>query len=71
VIHNVYCTENLSPTLSKYEHPEEPLLVDTQKIFLHVSTALSDTSAYHVLLGDFNTHHPTWDGARVWPYRSF
>ncbi len=70
MIHNVYQTENLSPTSSEYEHPNEPLSVDTHKIFSHVSTALSDTSAYHVLLGDFNIHHSTRGGAGVRPDQS-
>jgi hypothetical protein len=71
VIHNVYSTGNLSPTSSESEHPDEPPSVDTHKILLHVSTALSDTSPYHVLLGDFNIHHCTWGGAGVRPDQSF
>ncbi len=59
MIHNVYRTGNLSPTLLEHQHPDEPLSVDTHEIFSHVSIAFSDTSAHHVLLGDFNIHHPT------------
>ncbi len=70
MIHNGYCTRNLSPTSSENQPPDEPLLVDTHEIFLHVSAALCDASAYHVLLGDFNIHHPIWGGADVKPDRS-
>ncbi len=58
MIHNVYRTGNLSPTSSDNQPRDEPLLVDTHEIFSHVSAALSDASAHHVLLGNFNIHHP-------------
>ncbi len=57
MIHNAYRTGNLSPTSSEIQPPDEPLLVDTLEIVSHVSVALSDASAHHVLLGDFNIHH--------------
>jgi hypothetical protein len=58
------CTalEIFPPLLQKTSPPDEPLSVDTHEILSHVSTALSDTSAYHVLLGDFNIHHSIWGG---------
>ncbi len=34
---------------------------------MHVSAALSDAFAHHVLLGDFNIHHSNWGGAGVRP----
>jgi hypothetical protein len=37
---------------------------------LHVSIALSDASAHHVLLGDFNINHPICGGAGVRPGQS-
>ncbi len=37
---------------------------------MHVSAALSDASAHHVLLGDVNIHDPIWGGADVRPDRS-
>ncbi len=57
-IHNVYRTGNLSPTSSENQPRDEPLLVDTHETFSHVSAALSDASAHHVLLGDFNIQSP-------------
>jgi endonuclease/exonuclease/phosphatase family metal-dependent hydrolase len=65
MIHNVCRTGNLSPTSSENQLPDESLLVDTHEISLHVSAALSDTSAHHVLLGDFNIHQPIGGGADV------
>ncbi len=70
MIHNVYRTRNFSPTSSENQPPDEPLLVDAHEIFSHVSTALSDASAHHVLLGDFTIHHPIWGGADVRPDHS-
>jgi hypothetical protein len=40
----------------------------THEIFSLVSNTLSNTSAHHVLLRDFNIHHPNWGGPRVRPY---
>jgi hypothetical protein len=71
MIQKVYRTGNNSYTSSENQLPYEPLSVDTHEILLHVPTALSDTSAYHVLLGDFNTHHPNWGEAGVRPDQSF
>jgi hypothetical protein len=62
MIHNVYHSGNLSLTTSENHPTDEPLSVDTREIFSHVSAALSDTSAYRVLLGDFNIHNPIWEG---------
>ncbi len=70
MIYNVYPIGNLSSTSSEKQHADEPLQVATHEIFLHVSTALSDTTAYHVLFGDFSIHHPTWGGAGVRPDQS-
>ncbi len=70
MIQNVYRTRNLSPTSSENQLLDELLLVDIHEILLHVSAALSDASAHHVLLGDFNTNHPIWGGADVRPDRS-
>ncbi len=66
------CTalEKLSSTTSESQHPDDPLPVNTHEIFSHVSTALSDAYACHVLLGDFNIHHPIWEGASTWTNRS-
>jgi exonuclease III len=58
MIHNVYCTRNISLSSSKNQPHDVPLSVDTHKIFLHVYAALTYNSAHHVLLGDFNIHHP-------------
>jgi hypothetical protein len=44
--------------LSENLPPDEPLSVDYHKTISFVSAALSDASADHVLLGDFNIHHP-------------
>jgi hypothetical protein len=67
MIHNVYHTGNLSPTSSENQPLDQPLFVDTHETFLHVSAALSDASAYHVLLCNFNINHPIWEGAGVRP----
>jgi hypothetical protein len=64
-MHNVYRTQNLFSTSSNNQPRDEHFLVDTHEIFLHVHIALSDTSAYHVLLGDFNILHSSWGGAGV------
>ncbi len=67
MIHNLYLTGNLSLSSSEIQPPDDPLSVETHKIFSHFSAALSDTSTHHVLLGDFNIHHPSWGGASVRP----
>jgi hypothetical protein len=59
MIHNVYCTRNLLPSSTEIQPPDKPLSVDPHEIFPHVSTALPDTSADHVLLGDFKFTIPT------------
>jgi hypothetical protein len=59
-----------SPTSSEHQHPYEPLLVEAHEIFLHVSTALSNTFAYDIWLGNFNINHFTWGGAGVRPDQS-
>ncbi len=46
---------------------DESVLVNTHEISSHVSAALSDASALHVLLGDFNIHHNNWGGMGVRP----
>jgi hypothetical protein len=70
MIHNVYRTRNLPPTSSENQPPDEPLPLDTHEIFSFVSAAISDASADHILLGDFNLNHPTWGGPRVTPHRA-
>jgi hypothetical protein len=70
VIHNVYRTGNLPPTSSENQPRNEPLSLDTHEIFSFVSAAISDASADHVLLGDFNIHYPNWGGPRVTPHRT-
>jgi hypothetical protein len=69
-IHDVYRTQNLPLTSSENQPPDEPLPLDTHEIFSFVSAAISDASADHVLLGDFNIHHPNWGGPRVTPHRA-
>jgi hypothetical protein len=64
-IHNVYGTRNLFPSSSENQPPIEPLSLDTHDIFPYVSTAVSDASANHVLLGYYNINHPNWGGSRV------
>ncbi len=68
VVHNVYRMRNVPPTSSENMPPDEPLPLDIHEIFSFVSVALSDASADHVLLGDFNIHHPNWGSPRVRPY---
>jgi hypothetical protein len=70
MIHNVYRTRNISPSSSENQPLDEPLSVITHEIFLHVSAALSDTYAHHVLLGDFNIHHSICGGAGERPDHS-
>jgi exonuclease III len=70
MIHNVYCTRNISPSSLDNQSLDDPLSVNTHEIFSHASAALSYTSAHHVLLGDFNIHHPNWGGASVRPNHS-
>jgi endonuclease/exonuclease/phosphatase family metal-dependent hydrolase len=70
MIHNVYRMQNLPPTSSENQAPDEPLPLDTHEIFSFVSAAISDASADNVLLGDFNLHHPNWGGPRVTPHRA-
>jgi hypothetical protein len=70
MIHNLYRTRNLPHTSSENQPHDEPLSDDTHEIFSHVSAALSDTSAKHVRLGDFNIHHLSWRESRVRPDHS-
>jgi endonuclease/exonuclease/phosphatase family metal-dependent hydrolase len=70
MIHNVYRTRNLPSTSSENQPPDEPLPLDTHEIFSFVSAAISDDSADHILVGDFNIHHPNWGGPRVIPHRA-
>jgi hypothetical protein len=62
MIRNVYHIGNLSPTCSENKHLDEQLSVDTHEKFSHVSAALSDAPAHHVLLGNFNIHYSNWGG---------
>ncbi len=68
MIYNVYRTQNISSTSSENQPLNEPLSPDTLKIFSFVSAAISDASANHVLLGNFNIHHPYEGGPRVTPH---
>ncbi len=63
MIHSMYLIGNLSSTSSENKPPYELLPVHTHKIFLHISTANSDASAYQVLLVDLGILNPTWSGA--------
>jgi hypothetical protein len=54
----VYRTGNLAPTSSELQPTDELLPLDTYEIFSFVHAARSDDSVDHVLLGDFNIHHP-------------
>jgi hypothetical protein len=67
-IHNVCRMRNLPSTSSENPPPDEPLPLDTHEIFSFVSAAISDASADHVRLGDFNIHPPNWGGPRVTPH---
>jgi hypothetical protein len=58
MIYNVCCTRNFFPSSSVKQPSDEPLSVDTYETISHVSAALSETSANHVLPGDFNIHYP-------------
>jgi hypothetical protein len=62
MIHNVYRTQNFPPTSSENQPLGELLPLDTHEIISFVHAALSDQSADHLLLGDFNIHHPNWGG---------
>ncbi len=68
MIHNVYRTQNISPTSSEKQPLDEPLSPYTHKISYFVSAVISNASANHVLLGDFNIHHPNSGGPRVTPH---
>jgi hypothetical protein len=68
MIHNVYKTQNFSPTSSENQPLVEPLSPDTYEIFSFVFAANSDASANHILLEDFNIHNPNWGGPRVTPH---
>jgi hypothetical protein len=70
MIHNVYRKQNLPPTFYENQHPDKPLSLDTHEIFSFISATISDASANHVLLGDFNSHHPNCGGPRVTPHRA-
>ncbi len=70
MIYNLYPTGNYSSTSSENQSLDKPLSVDTHKILVQASIALSDASAHHVLLGDFNFHHPSRCGAEVRPDQS-
>jgi hypothetical protein len=68
IIINDYQTRNLPSTSSEKQPPDEPLPLYTHENFSFVSATISDVSADHVLLGDFNIHHPNWGGPRVTPH---
>jgi hypothetical protein len=70
MIHNVYRTGNLPPTSSELQPTDELLPLDTHEIFSFVHASLSDNSVDHVLLGDFNIHHPNWGGPLTRPHRA-
>ncbi len=70
MIHNVYRRQNLSPISMETRPPDGPLLLDAHERFSHVSAAISNNSADHVMLGDFNIHHPNWGRPRARPYRA-
>jgi hypothetical protein len=62
MIHIVYRTRNGFTTSSEIQPLDEPLSPNTHEIFSYVSAAISNASANHVLLGDFNIHYPNWGG---------
>ncbi len=70
MIHDVYRTRNLVPTSPELQPTDEMLPLDTHKIFSFVNAALSEYSIDHVLLGDFNIHHPSWGGPRARSHRA-
>ncbi len=65
MIHLVYCTRYLGDIYTEYLPPLKPLLVDTQEVNSHASTALLDTLVNNVLLDDFNIHYSTWGDTAV------
>jgi hypothetical protein len=71
MIHNVYRKGNLSPTYLENQLPDLHISVESHEFYLHISAALSNTFAHHVLLSDFNIHHPTWGGASQRPDYSY
>ncbi len=54
----MYCTGNRSPTSSEVQSHDQLLSLNTHATILHVSAAIFDASAHHVLLGVFNIQHP-------------
>jgi hypothetical protein len=70
MINNVYRMQNFSPTSSENQPLDELLSHDTHEILSFVSAGFSDASTDHVLLGDYNIHHPNWVGPRVTPHRA-
>jgi hypothetical protein len=63
----MYYTGNIFSTSSENLLLDEPLSINTNEVVSHVSNALSDASAYPVLLGEFNIYYKIWGRGQGMP----
>ncbi len=70
MIHNIYRPIGSSSFISNFSDDSSPPAFsstspDTSDVFSLLHNALLDSSVDHILLGDFNLHHPLWGGERA------
>ncbi len=70
VIHNIYRPQDTSSFISSFSHDSDSsdfflATPDNSDVFSLLHHALLDDSVDHILLGDFNLHHPLWGGAQA------
>ncbi len=67
IIHNIYRPQSSSSFISKFSQESDfsdffSATTNTSDAFSLLYNTLLDTSAEHILLGDFNLYHPLWGG---------
>ncbi len=66
VIHNIYRPIGSKSAIASLSNGL-PVPSDATDILSLLHFSLQDTYADHIVLGDFNLHHPTWGGPHVRP----
>jgi hypothetical protein len=70
MIHNIYTPQGTSSFISGFSHDFNfsdffSATPDNSDVLPLLHHALLDVSVDHILLGDFNLHHPLWGGAQA------
>ncbi len=66
MIHNIYRPIGSKLAIASLSNGL-PVPSDAYDVLSLIHFSLQDTSVDHIVLGDFNLHHPTWGGLHVRP----